>query len=69
MGTLEPSGRRVRRVPYPAKTLAAFVKTKAFAFLEIYVHLARQTKAPLTVTRDFPNRTCTSCRDCQPQGD
>lgn len=51
------------------KTRVAFVKTKAFAFREIYVHLARQTKAPLTVTRDIPNRTCTSCHDSLPPVD
>jgi len=48
------------------KTPQAFVKTKAFAFREIYVHLTKQVKAPLAVTRDIPDSTCTACHDALP---
>ena len=48
------------------KTPKAFVKTKAFAFREIYVHVTGQVKAPLAVTPDIPNSTCTSCHGALP---
>src|SRR5665648_515670 len=45
------------------KGAANFAKTKLFAFREVYVHLPKQVKAPLAVTREIPDSSCTQCHD------
>jgi cytochrome c nitrite reductase small subunit len=41
----------------------AFVKTKFYAFRELWVHLTGDSNAPLTVTREVPNDSCLRCHD------
>ncbi len=48
------------------KGRANFVRTKVFALREVYVHVRGQVKAPLAVTREIPQSTCTDCHDSLP---
>ena len=48
------------------KGTISFIKTKAFAFREVYVHVLGQVKAPLAVTREIPDSSCTQCHDSLP---
>ena len=48
------------------KGAVSFAKTKLFAFREVYVHVFRQVKAPVAVTREIPDSSCTQCHDNLP---
>ena len=40
---------------------ASYIGTKLFSVRELYVHLTRQVKAPVMVTRAIPDANCTGC--------
>ncbi len=48
------------------KGVVGFLKTKAFAFREVYVHVVHQVKVPLAVTREIPDSNCAQCHDSLP---
>jgi hypothetical protein len=42
---------------------SSYLKMKAFALREVYVHLTQQVKPPLAVTRDIPDESCLQCHE------
>ncbi len=41
--------------------LASYIETKFLSLRELWVHVTKQVKAPLAVTREIPNGSCLRC--------